>query len=149
MMKTPTKFLWSDAWLLMSVYFAGPRGSVAPLEHVIGAGDYINHSIFTVSELNGGFSRLQRAGLIAVHEHGFSITPAGEELVTPSSKKRLRVLKHMHDIREQLGAEAWKPGLNPNETDDPERTTTYVTEVSVHEAFNAYLKNLKRKKKKK
>lgn len=149
MPNTPPKFLWSDVWLLTAIYLAGPRGSAVPLEFIIGAGDYINHAIFTVSELNSGLSRLQRAGLIMVHENGVALTPAGDELVTPTSEKSVNALKHMENIRKHLGAEDWKPGLDPNSANDSESATTYVTAASVHEAYEAYCNSLKRKKKKK
>jgi hypothetical protein len=146
---TPSKFLWSDAWLVMAICYAGPRGSVASLESIIGVGDGINHAIFTLSELNGGLSRLQRAGLITVCENGFSMTPAGEKLVIPSSKKSVGLLKRMENICKQLGAEDWKPGTNPHAAGDPESDVNYVDDAMFDAAYKAYKNSMKRTKKKK
>ncbi|RBP44268.1 hypothetical protein DES53_10487 [Roseimicrobium gellanilyticum] len=149
MMSSPSTFLWSDVWLLTSICLAGPRGSAVSLETIIGVGDGINHAIFTPSEVNGGFSRLQRAGIIRVHEDGCSLTPAGEKLVTPSLKKPLSLAKRMEHIRKQLGAEDWKPGTDPHAADDAETEVRYVDDAMFDAAYKAYKNSMKRTKKKK
>ena len=52
---------WSDAWLLTAAYFT--QENPVSLRGVIGAGDGINHAIFTDDELDHGMTRLTAAGL--------------------------------------------------------------------------------------
>jgi len=57
------QFLATDAWVLTSIYSAA-LGGEPTLARVIGTGDFINHAIFTLHELNGGLLRLHEAGFI-------------------------------------------------------------------------------------
>lgn len=55
-------FVWSDAWLLLSLIYSGEP---ADHERLRSIGDHINHAIFTDEELDGGLARLQRAGHVS------------------------------------------------------------------------------------
>lgn len=68
-------FTWSDAWLLNSVVMLGEEGG--DLSAVIGAGDAVNHAIFTLEELRSGFARLEAAGLVAKQGTGYAATGDG------------------------------------------------------------------------
>jgi hypothetical protein len=58
----PSKaFVWSDAWLLLSLIYARGLADRATISEY---GDFINHAIFTRKELEGGLSRLVRSGLV-------------------------------------------------------------------------------------
>ena len=52
---------WSDAWLLTAAYFT--EENPVSLRGLIGAGDSINHAIFTDDEIDHGLTRLTAAGL--------------------------------------------------------------------------------------
>ena len=52
---------WSDAWLLTAAHFTGENP--VTLRRLFGAGDAINHALFTDNELDSGLTRLQAAGL--------------------------------------------------------------------------------------
>jgi hypothetical protein len=52
---------WSDAWVLTAAYFT--QENPVSLRGLIGAGDAINHAIFTDNELDHGMTRLTAAGL--------------------------------------------------------------------------------------
>jgi hypothetical protein len=52
---------WSDAWLLTAAYFT--EENPVSLRGLIGAGDAINHAIFTDDEIDHGLTRLTAAGL--------------------------------------------------------------------------------------
>jgi hypothetical protein len=72
----------SDAWLLlaiMCVYRSEPPIERLDLEAIVGAGDAINHAIFTDAELRGGFVRLARAGHITIEGEYCMVTDAFHE----------------------------------------------------------------------
>jgi hypothetical protein len=52
---------WSDAWLLTAAHFA--EENPVTLRGLIGAGDGVNHAIFTDDEIDHGLTRLSAAGL--------------------------------------------------------------------------------------
>jgi hypothetical protein len=56
-----SNFVWSDAWLLLSLIYGKE-----PLDRhrIRDIGDFVNHAVFTDSELEGGLHRLQSSGLI-------------------------------------------------------------------------------------
>jgi hypothetical protein len=62
---THARFESSDGWLLLSIIYAA-GGTGADLRNVVSCGDYINHAIFTHSDVEEGINRLAGAGLIAV-----------------------------------------------------------------------------------
>lgn len=55
------KWTWSDAWLLTAAHFT--QENPVTLRGLIGAGDGINHAIFTDDEIDHGLTRLSAAGL--------------------------------------------------------------------------------------
>jgi hypothetical protein len=60
------KYTWRDSWLLLAMYGGTLSNKTTKLKDIIALGDYINHAIFTTSELNGGLSHLHRGKLIKV-----------------------------------------------------------------------------------
>jgi hypothetical protein len=52
---------WSDAWLLTAAY--STQENPVSLRGLIGAGDSINHALFTDDEIDHGLTRLTAAGL--------------------------------------------------------------------------------------
>ena len=81
-------FVWSDAWLLLTIVLAG-RERAASLQDVVGTGDAINHAIFTFDEIDGGTARLQQAGLIMVSEQHFRPTDTAVALFDGVSEEGL------------------------------------------------------------
>jgi hypothetical protein len=68
-------FLWSDAWLLLAIALTDD-GNGASLRRIIGAGDYINHAVFSDMELKRGLVLLAKAGYI--YEQGSLFFISGE-----------------------------------------------------------------------
>ncbi len=66
-------YRWSDSWLLLAVLWAA-RDGAASLSAIIGAGDAINHALFTPAELNGGLARLIDGGLVVEDQGCFRPT---------------------------------------------------------------------------
>jgi hypothetical protein len=112
-MNNKIKFEYADAWLLLSVIYAHQNGKPS-LSKVIGYGDFINHAIFSVEELQGGFFRLIKTGYI-IDEHGGYI-PTEKIMVSYNGLvkgRKLRVEKELQFIREQLEAPEWSEKYNP------------------------------------
>ena len=75
----------SDAWFLAAAQSAGHRR--ASLADIIGQGDYINHAIFTVKEIEHAVRRLVPGGLLGVEApDAFRVTSAGQALVRQATR---------------------------------------------------------------
>ncbi len=142
-LNTP-RYIWSDAWLLTSIYGASTGGGEPTLSRIIGVGDFLNHAIFTLSELNGGLNRLKRGGLIEIEYLRYPLTEAGRK-ITEEAGKRAGVRKHMENIRNRLHANPWAPNLDPNAVDDLTEPTIHVSDSDFRKAFDEYHMGLKRK----
>lgn len=75
---------WSDAWLLTAAYFTGENP--VSLRVLIGAGDGINHAIFTDNELDHGMTRLTAAGLARLEGETIVLTDQGVHLCEDAVK---------------------------------------------------------------
>ena len=93
---------WSDAWLLQSILLANKNGS-SSLDAVIGYGDAIQHSIFTINELRYGISRLEWAGLITRQGSALLPTPAALTLWSRATE-RTTVLDQLEALAESMSA---------------------------------------------
>jgi hypothetical protein len=95
-------FVWSDAWLLLSLIYAREP---ADRDHLRAVGDFINHAIFTDEELDGGLARLRRAGHAVEHEDRFGPSPrvvSWYEAVT-AGRSRTAVHKDLQRVEGFLG----------------------------------------------
>lgn len=105
-------FLYSDSWLLLAIIYASKRNG-ADLPKIIAQGDFINHSIFTWQELQGGIFRLLNAGYIVENSQGYKPT----EKIMIAYKKFLNkehpVWKQLDFIRQQIDAPKWSEEYNP------------------------------------
>jgi hypothetical protein len=99
---------WSDAWLLHAIMVAQSGKAYASLEDIIGAGDFINHAIFSFDELTGGFRRLERAGFIEIDGARCKLTDAF--FVGWKAHAGQRSLeKQSEALRKLIGAPPWRP----------------------------------------
>jgi hypothetical protein len=137
MSTTEETILPSDAWLLASIYGASLAGK-ATLAQVIGMGDFLNRAIFTLAELNGGLSRLQRAGLISVRGETYRLTRKGQNITEIDPKAKKGAFEHMETIRKRLGAGDWGPRIDPNSVGDPLKPVIYVSEDGFRRACDDY-----------
>jgi hypothetical protein len=79
-MNTETiQFEDSDAWIFLSVAGAA-GGELAALEQIMGIADYINRSIPSERELEGGLTRLLQAGLVHQEGRKLGLTETGRVL---------------------------------------------------------------------
>lgn len=128
-------FVKSDAWLFMAVA-AGDRGAGATLKDVIAAGDFINHSIFSLGELRRGFARLTAGGYVREEAGQFSLTADGRALYGRAHDNRpktpLAVWGALNDV---LGV-----GLTPDPSafDDDLWAYPSVRASAVRDAYDQY-----------
>jgi hypothetical protein len=100
---------WSDAWLLHAVMLAQGDKACATLEEIIGAGDFINHAIFTCDELAGGFRRLEQAGFLEIDAAVCKLTHAFFAAWRAAGTERRSLAKQSDALRQLLGAPPWQP----------------------------------------
>lgn len=146
--KALIKFNWADTWLLLSIIYAsGNGGRTALLVDIIAYGDYIQHAIFTLSELRGGFYRLLTSGYVAETPEGFLPKKNILDLYLGhlAGKKTSRVDKDLEFLREILGAPEWWPGYNPNKVDLDGRYEKINKEI-IRQAYDEYRRMIKRGK---
>lgn len=142
------QFRWSDAWLLESISVAcEAAGAPASLAEVLLAADGVNKTPMFFEELNGGASRLERAGYVTLHEDmSFSITPAGMTLLEEAGA----TASHEHfSLREAvvqiLGAPPW------TRDDDPRTAGDYrelIGKEAIQAAEKAYRRKLRQERRK-
>lgn len=108
-------FCYGDSWLLLAVIYASKKEG-ADLSKIIAQGDYINHSIFTWQELQGGIFRLLCAGYITENSRVYKPTEKTMILYNKISNKTQSVLKQLDFIRQEIGAPKWSEKYNPKLT---------------------------------
>lgn len=111
------KYRSSDIWLLQSIIFSGEKG--ASLFDIISIGDGLNHSIFTTSELENGFSRLTTGGLIFEKESLFFPTIKASEIYQEVARRKGGIYKIRERLEKKLNASNDDPiGKYPSPNDD-------------------------------
>jgi hypothetical protein len=88
-------FVWSDAWLLLALLYAGGPADRRLLREI---GDGINHAIFTDAELDGGLARLQDAGYAAGHDGTYVAAPIACEWFAASRPKHGTIGKDLERV---------------------------------------------------
>jgi hypothetical protein len=95
-------FMWSDAWLLLSLIYSGESADRDRLRSI---GDFINHALFTDEELDGGLARLQQGGHVVAENDRYAASPdvfAWYAAVT-AGKSRTAVHKDLERVKHFLG----------------------------------------------
>jgi hypothetical protein len=75
---------WGDAWVLTAAYVT--QENPVSLRALIGAGDGINHAIFTDNELDHGLTRLSAAGLARLEGETIVLTDDAIRLCENAAK---------------------------------------------------------------
>lgn len=132
------RFLWSDAWLLLTVGVVG--ASPAPLTQVLGAADGVQHAILTREELNGGIARLSRAGYLRYAVDGLELTSDGRDLIARAGRNRGSWLKQQETLERLLGASPWSAGHDPAGAGAGEPEA--VSEEAYRDALRDYYKRV-------
>lgn len=137
-----TEFDWSDGWLLHAIADADRGGVGGTLPEVIYAGDWIQHAIFTGSELHNGIGRLLRAGYIEVRDSKLFLVPAATETVMERKKKEKYVSGAEKVFQDFLQVREWV--RDPNEAiTNPEE---WPTSADMQAAFEEYPRKKKKRR---
>lgn len=134
---TSIPYVWSDAWLLLSVLLAGSTGAGATLEDIVAAGDAINHAIFTFYEIDGGLARLLAGGLVRIHGERVSPTLGAVAIYDRVHESRGSLLTQMEGIGRKIGAPRWSASHDPNRG-DPIWSSKRFSRADFKRAYSRY-----------
>jgi hypothetical protein len=101
-----SKYLWSDAWLLLAIGLAANRGA-ASFAAIIASADTIQHAIPTKEEMDGAIGRLNRGGLIRYRSAEVELLAAGLDVLEKASASSRRLLEQQDAIEASLQALPW------------------------------------------
>ena len=141
MIEKKIKFNWSDAWLLLSVIYAGSEG--ADLERIIAVGDGINHAIFNPDELESGLARLTSSGHIKEKNGVFFATLKIRRAFAKVSPSRSAIHKDLERVETLIGA-ATPPAEQPNTNN---LKYPGFSEAAYTEAVNKYIERFRKREK--
>jgi hypothetical protein len=141
MIKSKIKLNWSDAWLLLSVIYAGDKG--ADLERIISAGDGINHDVFNPDELESGLARLTSSGYIKEKDGIFMATLRVRRAFAKMSPERSYIHKDLERIETLIGA------ARPTDEQPNTNNLKYpgFSEAAYTQAVNKYLESFREREK--
>ena len=117
----PIHYLWTDAWLLLSILIA-PTDGPADLRSIIAAGDYIDRSIFRPEELESGHYRLTRGGHVEEINGGFVPTQATRDAYERIARETRILRRRLKTLKSYLGVRPHQPG---EPIPDPENQYSY------------------------
>jgi hypothetical protein len=100
------------SWIFISLAMASSAGP-AGLREILGAADYIDHSIPTHEELRGSLGWLIARGFIESTDRRYSLTGAGREFYDEASARSAYVHKMRPRIEEKFA------GLDPGSLPEP------------------------------
>lgn len=119
-------YIWSDAWFLLSV------SNNASLEDIIASGDYRNHAIFTLEEINHALTLLIQNNYICLNENKtVKLTSRINEVFTEEVEKT------------GVFSQADKLLINMNKQNgmlDIETSVEYFNKDEFDNAYNCYWK---------
>ncbi|HUR00814.1 MAG TPA: hypothetical protein VM166_15290 [Gemmatimonadaceae bacterium] len=131
-------FLWSDAWLLLAVDIARTESSVS-LAGALGAGDAINHAVFTREELSGAINRLGRAGYLTfVEPNSLAITTSGAAVLRDATKGKRGWRARQTRLEQLLGVDGTLQRPDPRRANDGEEWS--LAQSVYDEVVRHYLK---------
>jgi hypothetical protein len=127
------QFTFSDGWLLYSIALVEkPEG--CSLSQILGAGDMVNHAIFTGPELRRGFAKLIHEGYVQERDGLFFLS--GDAKTFWESQPRKTIGKMLQPFESFLGT-APLPHADPRE-DDPDWSYSALTDDVLKEAYQRY-----------
>ena len=93
---------WSDDRVLTAAYF--PKQNPVTLTELFGAGDAVNHALFTDDELEQGLTKLRAAGLVQWDGDVITLTEKALRLCDEAVESTQYIRKAMKRIEEELRA---------------------------------------------
>jgi hypothetical protein len=135
--------LWSDAWLMLAIAMAD-SGNGATLQSIIAAGDFVNHAIFTGSEIRHGLAILTHLDYIQAIDGRFLLTGNAKDFWITRNQARTSVHNLMKEFNEFLGVvfSSGKPLADDNKWQYPG-----ITDEMVNQAYQSYIGKSRARKK--
>ena len=137
---------WSDAWLLLAIYYAKFRAQ-SSLSTIIAAADYINHAVINFEELASGLFRLEQARFITVASDLSSFTCLAKSLslIEPIVQRISTAYEVRKEIEREINATPWEPRES---LPHPANNLKFpgLTKEIYKSAVDEYLKTMKSKK---
>jgi hypothetical protein len=124
---------WSDAWLLTAAY--STQENPVSLRGLIGAGDSINHALFTDDEIDDGLTRLTAAGLARLEGESILLTDDALHLC----EEAVKATAYMFEATKAVEAALRKIDLTGKELDP-----VVVSKPAVVAAIEQYHKDFAR-----
>ncbi|MCI0441453.1 MAG: hypothetical protein L0177_20310 [Chloroflexi bacterium] len=129
-------YTWTDAWLLLSVIYAGRAGE-ATLDRIIEAGDFINHAIFTHEELRTSLAKLGDGGLVEMTDAAFAPTEKTIQAYSSiAGAARTPVYKEIEALSRFLAVEPERGGALP----DSSAAQINLSQQAYEDAARAYMR---------
>lgn len=79
-------FTWNDAWVFTALYKSHESNDQLNLLKLIGAGDMLNHAIFTEKEIISAFEKIQTKGIIILKGYQIIFTEVAMSLIDSCEK---------------------------------------------------------------
>lgn len=105
-------FTWADAWVFTSIYYSIKDNEPLNLSKIIGTGDMLNHSILNKEELNSGFYKLQKYGVIKILDGKIIYTDFGKIIITNSEKTKGGLFSRIDITLKKLNSNRIKLPIN-------------------------------------
>lgn len=138
--KKELKFYYADPWLLLAIIYSQKNG-VSDLSNIIGYGDFINHAIFSLEELQGGLYRLTTTDYVVKVNNKFLPTNKIMRSYKQFTKKRNPVDKELKFIRLELNAPEWSASYNPSKA-NKNGADKEITKEIFYKAYQEYINKL-------
>jgi hypothetical protein len=140
-MKEKFNFGYADSWLLLSIIYAQKQGD-PDLSNIIGCGDFINHAIFSLEEIQGGMYRLIQSGYVIMKKSKFF---PSDKIVIPYqkfSRHKNSIIKDLEFIRKALNAPEWSSSYNASKA-NKNGSCDEITKEIVEKAHKEYVCRIK------
>ena len=134
MAKSRTTFSFEDAWVFSAISASSQSSDGVPLRIIIGHGDYLNHAIFTLEELNSAFSKLASYQLIEFINPNVKRTNIGDQFYQNGIQRKGGAFSTILNMQKALNSPFIKL---------PEflsKINTPITDTEFMSAYNAYKK---------
>ena len=141
-MKTNEKyFSWFDCWVITGILWTTPDEAEIDLAAIIGAGDMLNHSIYTEKELKDGFYKAQKKGLISIKDNKIRLTEQGHEIKAKVQNMRGGLFSIVDNMQKKLNSIRTKFVDIPAEAID---LCNFINDISVKESYEKYRRNIEK-----
>jgi hypothetical protein len=128
-------FSWADCWVITGILWATPNEADIDLAAIVGAGDMLNHSIYSEKELKDGFMKAQKKGLISIQGNKIILLAKGQEIKTKVQNMRGGLFSIVNNMQKKLNSRRTKLFDQLDEDINP---CIFINEKTVGESYRKY-----------